>query len=384
MRIGIDASLLLRERSGIAQYIHHLVSALGKIDSHNQYILGFMSAKRGRLEIPSYGYSNFSSSTVALSSRQLQIATGLGRWGLPALCYPFDEVDIVHWPNYLFLPGVNGKQIVTICDLTFLMFPDQHPWFRAKGLAWAVRRSVAEADAVMVISECTKRDAMKYLSVPESKIRLTYCGTSSRFQPISSEQRSSVLKKYELPTDGYLLNVGNIEPRKNLVRLVEAYALLKKRTTCQFPLVLAGGAGWKNSEVYKRIEDMAMADAIRLIGYVPDEDLPAVMSGATLFLYPSLYEGFGLPPLEAMACGTPVVASNTSSLPEVVGDAALTVDPYDVEGLAKAMEQLLNDEELRNEMRTRGLARAKLFSWERTARETLKVYEEVYAKGRLG
>jgi len=384
MRIGIDASLLLRERSGIAQYIHHLISALGRIDSHNQYILGFMSGKREQLTIPSYGYSNFSSSTVAVSSRQMQIATGLGRWRLPARCYPFDGVDIVHWPNYLLLPGVNGKQVITICDLTFLMFPDQHPWFRAKGLAWAVKRSVAEANAVMVISECTKRDVVKHLGVPESKIHVTYCGTSSRFQPISSEQRCPVLKKYQLPTDGYLLYVGNIEPRKNLVRLVEAYALLKKQTTCQFPLILAGGAGWKNDGVHKRIEDMALADAIRLIGYVPDEDLPAVMSGATLFLYPSLYEGFGLPPLEAMACGTPVVASNTSSLPEVVGDAALTVDPYDVEGLTKAMEQLLTDQELQNEMRTRGLARAKLFSWERTARETLKVYEEVYAKGRLG
>ena len=111
----------------------------------------------------------------------MQIATGLGRWRLPARCYPFDGVDIVHWPNYLLLPGVNGKQVITICDLTFLMFPDQHPWFRAKGLAWAVKRSVAEANAVMVISECTKRDAVKHLGVPESKIHVTYCGTSSQF-----------------------------------------------------------------------------------------------------------------------------------------------------------------------------------------------------------
>jgi glycosyltransferase involved in cell wall biosynthesis len=380
MRIGIDASLLLRERSGIAQYIHHLVSALGKIDSQNQYLLGFMSGKRGQSAIPSYEYSNFSSSTVEYSSRQLQIATGLGRWRLPARCYPFDGVDIMHWPNYLVLPGVSGKQVVTICDLTFLMFPDQHPWFRAKGLSWAVRRSVAEANAVMVISECTKRDAVKYLGVPESKIHVTYCGTSSRFQPISFEQRRPVLGKYQLPTDGYLLYVGNIEPRKNLVRLVEAYALLKKQMTCQFPLILAGGAGWKNEAVHKRIEDMALGGAVRLIGYVSDEDLPAVISGATLFLYPSLYEGFGLPPLEAMACGIPVVTSNTSSLPEVVGDAAFTVDPYDVEGFTKAIGQLLTDQELQNEMRNRGLARAKQFSWERTARETLKVYEMVQAK----
>ena len=180
-----------------------------------------------------------------------------------------------------------------------------------------------------------------------------------------------------------MLFVGNIEPRKNLTRLVEAYALLLRRSHYRGPLILAGGQGWRNSEIFRCVEELELEKHVKFLGYVPDDVMPALMSGAEIFIYPSLYEGFGLPPLEAMACGTPVITSNVSSLPEVVGDAALMVDPHDVVALADAMHRVLTDRELREEMRRRGLERANEFSWEETARQTLRVYEEVHAKGTL-
>jgi glycosyltransferase involved in cell wall biosynthesis len=281
----------------------------------------------------------------------------------------------------LMLPHSASKHVITVFDLSVLLFPGYHPWMRVRAFTEGIARSAARADAIIVISEHTKQDVMKLLGVPEGKIHVVLCAAAARFRPLPSMELNRVLSKYNLEAGEYLLCVGNVEPRKNLVRLVESYDLLRRSVGRLHPMVIAGGQGWHNSLIYKKVEELGLQQAVKFLGYVPDDDLPPLLNGALLFVYPSLYEGFGLPPLEAMACGTPVVASNNSSLPEVVGDAALTVDPHDVEGIAKAMEQLLN-EELRNEMRTRGLARAKLFSWERTARETLKVYEEVYAKGR--
>jgi glycosyltransferase involved in cell wall biosynthesis len=274
--------------------------------------------------------------------------------------------------------------VITVFDLSVLLFPGYHPWVRERVFNEGIARSAARADAIIVISQHTKRDVVKHLGVPQGKIHVVLCAAAARFRPLPSMELDRVLSKYNLEAGKYLLCVGNVEPRKNLVRLVESYDLLRRSVGMQHPMVIAGGQGWHNSPIYRKVEELGLRQAVRFLGYVPDDDLPPLLNGALLFVYPSLYEGFGLPPLEAMACGTPVVTSNTSSLPEVVGDAALTVDPYDVEGLTKAMEQLLTDQELQNEMRTRGLARAKLFSWERAARETLKVYEEVYAKGRLG
>ncbi|MER3422187.1 MAG: glycosyltransferase family 1 protein [Nitrospiraceae bacterium] len=373
----------MKERSGVGQYVFHLLDSLGKGNQGHEYLLFYVSVRQQLNSLP-VSCRNVSVKRVLYPRRLLHLATGLGRWDLPGFDRLIGSVDVCHWPNYILLPGGTARQIITICDLTFLLFPAYHPWARVKALAGGIARSASRADAIIVVSEHTKRDVIKYLGVPEEKIRVVYCAASSHFRFIASEARRSVLSKYHLPLDGYLLYVGNIEPRKNLTRLLEAYSLLKARGGCRLPLIFSGGGGWKNTDIYRRVSELSLEKDVRFLGYVPDEELPALMSGAELFVYPSLYEGFGLPPLEAMACGTPVVTSNVSSIPEVVGDAALMVDPYDVEGLAEAMQRALMDKDLREDMRIKGLARAKLFSWERTACETLKVYEEVHAKGRLG
>jgi len=381
VRVGIEASMLLKERSGIGQYLQHLVDGLGRVDSQNDYILSFPSGFKMSAKLPSFPYPNIRSVGVRASYRTLHLATGLGRWNLPRYWQPFEAVDVFHWPNFLLIPGVSGKQVITIYDLTFLLFPDYQPWLRMMGLAKGIAQSADRADMIIAISNHTKRDLVTHLGVSEKKIRVIHCAVSKAFRPIESSAMRPVLAKYGLPQDGYVLYVGNIEPRKNLVRLLQAYSLMKGRGNFCHPLILCGGRGWMNKEVYDCVQRLSLEKEVKFIGYVPDEDLSFLMSGATLFVYPSLYEGFGLPPLEAMACGTPVVTSNSSSIPEVVGDAALMVDPHDVDGLSVAMERVLADKDLRADLRRKGLERAKLFSWEEVASQTLQVYSEVCAPG---
>lgn len=383
MRISIDAGVLLKERSGLGQYVYHLVNGLGAVDSRNEYRLIYDSFGQSIRCLPYFPYRNFSYQRIPCAVKLLKLASGLGRWRLPAFSQIFGTADIFHWPNYLLIPGGTGKHIITICDLTFLICPSYHPRFRVQAYSAGISRAASRADAILVISQQTKQDVMRYLGVAEEKIRVVYCAVSPRFRPIIPSKRQSLLSKYSIQEEKYLLFVGNIEPRKNIVRLLEAYSQLRTQWGCSFPLILAGGQGWGNTVIYKKVEELSLQKEVRFIGYVPDEDLPGLMGGAALFVYPSLYEGFGMPPLEAMACGTPVIASNSSSLPEVVGNAALMVDPHDVDGLAEAMHRALRDSALREEMRRKGLERAKCFTWEETARQTLKVYEDVHCQSNM-
>jgi glycosyltransferase involved in cell wall biosynthesis len=380
MRISIDAGVLLKERSGVGQYLYNLINGLGAVDTTNEYRLLYGSYGRSIRNLPRFPYLNFSCQRIPCPAKLLKLASGVGRWRLPAFGQLFGSADVFHWPNYLLIPGGSGKHIITICDLTFLMFPAYHPPFRVQAYSAGITRSAARADAIIVISQHTKQDVLRHLRVPEEKIHVVYCAPSPRFQPILPHDGAPVLSNYFLQRQKYVLFVGNIEPRKNIVRLLEAYARLTTRWRHAYPLVLVGGRGWRNKDIYKKIEELSLEQDVRFLGYVPDDILPALMSGAAFFVYPSLYEGFGMPPLEAMACGTPVITSNASSLPEVVGDAALLIDPHDVEGLTEAMHRALKQRGLREELRERGLARAKLFSWEKTACQTLNVYERVHCQ----
>lgn len=379
MRIGIDVQPLLHERSGVGQYVYNLVDALGAIDPKNEYILFYGMSQRwsGTLLHP-FPYKNVSPKGFGWPTRLLKLVAWIGGWRVFTFDRFIGSVDVFHWPNYLLLPRRSGGQIITVHDLTFLLFPGYHPRIRVEHFARGIRRCAMQADAIIVPSLHTKRDVVNCLGVPEEKVRVICEAPSRRFRPVGAEDGRPTLARYGLPYGGYLLFVGNIEPRKNLLRLLEAYALLRRRWGYPHPLILAGGRGWRNAAIYRAVDLLGLGGVVRFLGYVPDEDLPPLMSGAALFVYPSLYEGFGLPPLEAMACAVPVVASKAASLPEVLGDAALLVDPYDVEGLAQVMRQVLSDDALRGELRRRAVERAKGFSWETTARETLEVYREVH------
>ena len=237
-------------------------------------------------------------------------------------------------------------------------------------------RTIKSADKIIAISHHTKNDIIQHFKIPEDKIKVIHLAANKNYKPLQGDKINKIKQKYDLNCP-FILYVGGLAPNKNVKRLIQAFYKLKKQGI-NHKLILTGVKRWKYKSIFETIEKLNLQKDVIFTGYVPDEDLPALYNAADLFVYPSLYEGFGLPPLEAMACGTPVITSNTSSLPEVVGDAGIMVNPYDVDELANKMYEVLTNDGLGEELSKKGLERAKLFSWKKCAEEHLKVYEEVY------
>lgn len=281
--------------------------------------------------------------------------------------------------NLLFSPSNTGplieeRQVVTIHDIT----PLEHPeWLNPRFAKWyqfLIPRLVHKARQIIAVSNFTKSRICEVTSVQPDKVVVIYNGVDERFRPKSSEEIARTKDTFGISNFRYILTVATIEPRKNLQRLLEAWDVWHVNLPQDIWLVIAGAKG--KDLVFRDAVFNRLPPKICMIGHVPDEHLPALYSGALAFIYVSLYEGFGLPPLEAMACGTPVLTSNVTSLPEVVGDAALTVNPYDIDAIAEGIKRLIEDDNLRKELSQKGLARAKLFSWERTAEVTWSVLKE--------
>ncbi len=284
------------------------------------------------------------------------------------------KADLFHATNYTAPRTRHTPVVLTVHDLALLRLPELGT--RAlRHLVGRARQTTAAARRVIAVSESTARDLRELLSVPADKIRVVYSGCAPQFRPLAPADCAAALRRYGI-SPPYVLHVGTLEPRKNLVRLLSAYRRAGA-TLADWPaLVLVGEPGWGTDAVRKAIAHLGLGDRVRLTGAVAGADLPALYSAAEAFVYPSLYEGFGLPPLEAMACGVPVITSEVASLPEVVGDAALRIDPRDEAALADALTRVLTDAALRASLRARGPARAQHFTWERCARATLAVYEE--------
>ena len=284
-------------------------------------------------------------------------------------------VDLFHSVNAAVLPQRSGRRVVTVHDLTCLEFPQFHPWMRRSLFRFGIRRVARLADAIIVPSWATRSALTARFPGAAGKLHVIAEAPSDTFAPLPPSEAAPVIERYGLARGRYLLFVGNVEPRKNLLALIEAYDQLRARVRRAPALAIAGGSGWKNRAIHRAAARSPFAADIRFLGRVPDAELPALVSGALAFVYPSVSEGFGLPPLEAMACGTPVITSNRSSLPEVVGDAALLVDPDCRADLADAMARLVEHPSLRDDLRERGLKQAQRFSWDETARQTLRAYE---------
>jgi|OpeIllAssembly_1097287.scaffolds.fasta_scaffold67587_2 alpha-1,3-rhamnosyl/mannosyltransferase len=374
MRIAIDARTLLMERTGIGHYTEHLLHGLGCVDKINQYTLFYLNAFRRafRRSFPPFPYPNFNTRGAIFPNRLLD---WFFKEGVPIL--PVELlvgcVDVFHFPNYALLPQWTGRKIVTFHDLTVLLFPQFHTPRRCEILGPALYRAAAKADRIVVDSEATRRDVLHHFSVSARKVVTIPLAPGRLCRPRGEDEVAEVLSRYGLTYRRYLLHLGTIEPRKNLPRLLHAF-LRMRHDGMVFPLVLAGSIGWDNGETARTAEALQLGQALVRLGYVSDEDAASLLSGAACLVYPSYYEGFGLPVLEAMASGTPVVASNTSSIPEVAGDSAVLVSPEDEIGLAAAVSSVLRDSDRQENMRRRGLVRAAAFTWERTARETLAVY----------
>ncbi len=292
---------------------------------------------------------------------------------LPKLLIKYG-IDILHGPNF-YLP-LFGKtpSVVTVHDLSAQLFPEQHT-FRHRLSQKFLGPSLKKAKKIIAVSNATSSDIFRFFPRYRSKVVVVYNGVHPIFKPATPEEEDEIFIRYNLP-DNFLLYVGTLEPRKNVHRLVGAFARASDRLP-ETKLVIAGPEGWLYDEVFVRIRELNIVDEVIFIGYVPFEDLPALYSAARVFCYPSLYEGFGLPPLEAAACGTPVVSSDRSSIPEIMRDAALLVNPMDIEALAYAIVKAFSDENLRQELINKGYERAANFKWEECARKTLAIYKEL-------
>ncbi len=288
------------------------------------------------------------------------------------------DVDVFHSSDVLHraLPG--ARNVTTIYDLTTLLYPECHTDLVREFQAKKFRFAQTQADAVIAISKSAKQDTVNQLGLDPAHIYVVYGGVDSSYRPLPPMVVAETLSSVGLVPQEYMLNVGTIEPRKNLVRLIQAYQQVRRKHPQLVPkLVHAGITGWMYEDVLTQVHALDLEDDVIFLGRVESELLPALYNGAQLFVYPSIYEGFGLPVLEAMACGAPVITSNTSSLPEVAGNAAILIDPYDVTQIAEAMEQMLSDGDQRAALRQQGFARSAQFTWEATARKTLKVYEDI-------
>jgi glycosyltransferase involved in cell wall biosynthesis len=288
-------------------------------------------------------------------------------------------VDVVHSttfcvPRFQLRPK---RLVVTIYDLSFVTHPEHHLPANVEHCLAGTRLAIDHADAIIAISDHTRRDLVERLEVPSERIAVTPLAHDPGLARVSDPEKcAAVRKRYDLP-EHFALFLGALEPRKNLGRLLDAYAALPQGLRRDVHLVVAGMSGWLNDSIHKRVADLGLEDAVHFAGYVEDADLATLYSQATVFAYPSIYEGFGLPVLEAMACGTPVLTSNVSSLPEVTGDAAVLVTPTDVGSITSGLRRLLENPSLRADLAARGIAQAARFSWDRCAEQTLTVYRRV-------
>ena len=283
---------------------------------------------------------------------------------------------IYHSPNF-FLPPFAGRTVTTVHDLSHHIYPQFHPPARIDYMRRMLPASLARASHVITVSESARHDLITHFGHAPERITAIPLGANPAFRPHSAAELAPVLARWGLQAQGYSLYVGTIEPRKNLDRLLDAYEALPEALRRHYPLVMAGSPGWRSEHTHARMARAASTGWLHYLRYAAQADLPALYAGARLFVYPSLYEGFGLPVLEAMASGVPVVTSNVSSLPEVVGDAALSIAPEDTDALVVALEQGLQDEAWRNQTSSAGLKRAAHFSWERCINQTVDVYRQV-------
>jgi glycosyltransferase involved in cell wall biosynthesis len=378
MRIGIDISRSIEEVTGVGYYAKHLVHALAGIDAENDYLLygifydcypeGWKKAA-----IPkSLNFRLHQKNSLSWLVRKRW--ENAGRYKEKLL----GGIDLLHSTAFT-MPLVSHLQvIVTIHDLSFFVYPQHHTEANYQFVTRNVHRAARRASFIIADSESTKRDIMRFLHVPEERIEVIYlAATEALGEKRSPDSITQIKNRYGI-NKPYFLAVGSMEPRKNLTSALIAFKALKETKKIDYQFVISGGKGWKNEAFYHLVKKLSIDEHLVLTGYVPEEDLPALYQGADVFIYPSLYEGFGLPVLEAMVSGVPVITSNTSSLPEVAGDAALIVNPTEVFELYEAMEALATKPQLRETLKNKGLERSKIFTWEETARRTLEIYQRVF------
>jgi len=380
LRSAIDYTSAINQQAGIGRFVRGLVNSVTALDTTDQFLLLHATPNPGRVVTYPRG-RHVSRRVLRISERWLNIAWHRLQIPLPA-DWLTGPIDLFHSPDFVMPPIRAARSILTVHDLAFLLRPECADARLRAYLEKTVPRSVHRADFVVADSENTRNDVICLLGVPPERVTVVPGGVDPSFQPIEDHDQLMALRhRIGLgATTPYILFVGMIEPRKNLVGLVEAFDILKSRRPLPHKLIVVGRRGWLWEATMARVDRSPYRSEIIFPGFIPDDHLAALYSAAETFAFPSHYEGFGLPVLEAMACGTPVVASRASSLPEVVGDAGMQVDPDDPESLASALELLALNPEMRADFRVRGLQRAASFTWEASAQTMLDVYHTVAAR----
>ena len=369
MLIGIDASrAVIARRTGTETYSLHLIRALLRLGTGHRFRLYTNG-------VPPAGLFWDGTAPAGVEVRSLpfpRLWTHL-RLSTEMLTRP---PDVLFVPAHV-LPLIHPRRsIATVHDLGYLHYPEAHRPLDRRYLHWSTGWNARQAVAVLADSAATKADLVQTYGVDASKVHVVYLGRDETLAPVRDPDALAAVRERYRISEHYLLYVGTLQPRKNLARMMQAfYQLAAEPALADVQLVLAGKRGWLYDDLFAQVARLGLSERVIFPGYIADQALPALLSGALGFVFPSLYEGFGIPVLEAQACGVPVMTSNNSSLPEVAGDAALLVDPHDVDAIAEAMYKLVTDDALRAELVRRGFENVKRFSWEKCARETLKVLE---------
>ncbi len=374
IRLALNVVSLLSPATGIAAYTRNLAEALLQSDEVEAYFFyikwsrnvrdvslrGFSPLKKLFVKLIPYPYE------VSRFFQQARFRIGIARY----------QPDIYHEPNYLAY-DFDGPTVITVHDLSHIRYPETHPRIRVAAMNKYLPPAIERAAQIIVDSEFVKNEVVSHFGVDPAKVHAIHLGVGKSYAPRSRDEVAPVLARYGLTVKGYILAVGTLEPRKNLIQALAAHAALPERVRRDLPLVIAGGKGWLTGDLEEKIRGYGKRGEVRWLRYVPGEMLPFLYSGARFLVYPSLYEGFGLPILEAMASGIPVITSNQASLPEVAGEAGVMLDPHDRDALREAMLRMIEDKEDAQRRGAMGIAWARHFTWQTCAEKTLAVYKQV-------
>ena len=380
MNIAFDAIPLISDRiTGIGWCEAGQTMAMARLHPENKYTFNFFSRKDDHIKLERIKpFANDNIDVKLVHGSGFIYRTVSTFIPVPYHRYFGKNDNITHFFNYIVPPFVHGKKVVTIHDMVIRAYPETVRFRTKQLLLTGMKKSMKRVDVIITDSEFSKSEIIKYYPQFADKIKVVYCGVNTeKFYHIADSERIEKTKK-SLGIEGeYFLYLGTIEPRKNLERLIEAYRILKDRYGDVPKLVMAGGKGWLNSGIYSKVQELGLEESVQFTKYIPDEDICPLMNGACAFVFPSIYEGFGMPPLEAMACGVPVVSSGEASLPEVVGDCAVIVDAYSPLSIAEGMYKIYSDETLRENLSRSGMERAAEFTWNRFSEKLHGIYEEV-------
>jgi len=369
MKVAIIADSIRENRTGIGNYTFNLVNKLCKTRKHEYWLIDNKNSETKKM---------FPQRTIIINN-PLRIISKVYFWYfyLALKIHANREFDLVHNPSQVPTFFEIKNNVVTVHDLTPIMFPEKHSFIRSLIFKLFLPRTLKKAEKIIADSENTKKDLINVFGLPEKKIKVIYLGISDKFRVMTDKKKINKIKeKYSLNFP-FILTVSTLEPRKNIPNLIRAFSYLKKENKITQKLVIVGQKGWKYNEIFILIKKLEMEKEIIFLGYVSEKELICIYNLADLFVFPSFYEGFGFPVLEAMKCGCPVITSNVSSLPEISGKAAKYINPYNLKEITESIYGVLTDKDLSKRMVNKGLLQSKKFSWEKCTNETLKVYEEL-------